>query len=1255
MSHLRRLIKAFKKKLRKIKRLIPRLLSKTPKRKFYYAFFHKHFSVKENMILVESFHGSTVSDSSLALVREILDSYPGKFKIYYGTQNKKEHSRFIRETGLDVELIDVTTFKYTKILATAKYLINNSSFPVYFIKKDEQVYIQTWHGTPLKTLGKEMRLGIESMYNVQHNFLQASYITFPNDFTKDVMMRDYNLNNLYTGKVVMAGYPRNEIFLRENEGSKLKAQLGLEGKTVYAYMPTWRGTSNHSVDTSAYEERVKEILKRIDTALSDNQLLFVNFHPILKSSISLDGYKHIKPFPSGVDNYAFLNCADALVTDYSSVFFDYSLTKKPIILFMYDYDEYMHDRGMYIDVAELPFRKIYDDRELAETLRDESFLSDSYEDTEYYKTFFKYDSPDISKKLIKLLFEGDESGLDITDYSFNTKRELKVIHPKNVKQYFDLNTIANMADENSVVCLEKKWFKKDVGLTLHDYFNDAFDYVVVTMTTPRTYVEDLLCHIGVKKVIDRVHAREIKRTFPNLNVQFDYIRDITAFAEECTVSINDVVNTACKVSNTENDICIKVNLHGYAARKLAILKPNRTIIKLIDLTQEEKDTGNINIPVRSLVENLCVYNNQKYLVGITAVDMKTGSSKLIVPSGSQDVLYEEPLINDYMLPASYFDVNLKKLIESDSDRHKEMLALYDLTPVSQTLAATPFYNQKGFLMLFFSKREEIMNRLYAGCKLMRVKVNGNHCSIKAHIPKDKDATPLALVLKYRSKTEEIEIPFKTVFTEKKSYTELSADIDFNPDMPLKEIYWDVRVVIEKFGSVQYLKLSYKHGFRLRTKFYFDNCQCDVDSSRIIFPYLGKGSVLCFCYREKSPYDTRAVRFKEFTAFVIYRLFKNVFNKKKIWIVYEKFCKMAQDNGYYFFRYCMENLPESERRRIFYVIDKSSPEYENVKKYDSQVIDFMSIKHMLYILSMEVCVSSDSKSHLYAWRTKPSVIKRGIRKKKELFLQHGVTALKKVHHLFGRNGSSPMAFFVTTGKVEQEIAVNELGYSYDTAPITGFARWDVLQDKSDKSNPFILLMPTWRSWLEEVSDETFVQSDYYRNYLSLLKSPRLSEILEKSNTRLVFYIHPKFASYIKNFDISTSSRISIVPFGQEPLNELMMKCSMLITDYSSVCWDVYYLDKPVLFYQFDYEKYNEAHGSYINMETGLFGSRSTKEEKLLNDIEHFTENGFEESLKDREMAPEYFEYRDSNNSKRIYEFLKNADLSSVSSISSEEDE
>ena len=182
------------------------------------------------------------------------------------------------------------------------------------------------------------------------------------------------------------------------------------------------------------------------------------------------------------------------------------------------------------------------------------------------------------------------------------------------------------------------------------------------------------------------------------------------------------------------------------------------------------------------------------------------------------------------------------------------------------------------------------------------------------------------------------------------------------------------------------------------------------------------------------------------------------------------------------------------------------------------------------------------------------------------------------------------------------------------------------------------MPTWRSWLEEVSDEEFLSSDYYKNYSGILQSEKLADILKKNNTRVIFYIHPKFAGYLKNFRIS-GENITLIPFGEKPLNEIMMRCSALITDYSSVCWDVYYQKKPVIFYQFDVDKYNVAHGSYIDMKTELFGRKAADETELLDQISDCIESGFAMLPQDEMDHHHYFEYIDDKNSERTYKFLK----------------
>ena len=171
-------------------------------------------------------------------------------------------------------------------------------------------------------------------------------------------------------------------------------------------------------------------------------------------------------------------------------------------------------------------------------------------------------------------------------------------------------------------------------------------------------------------------------------------------------------------------------------------------------------------------------------------------------------------------------------------------------------------------------------------------------------------------------------------------------------MPLKEIFWDVRAVVEKYGAKQYVKLGY-NGYAIKQKLYFSNVQCDVDDKHIIFPYFTKKGIINFCFRERSEYDTAEVKRKEVLAYILYILSGLFLSRKNIWIVYEKFCKMAQDNGYYFFKYCMENLDEKEKKNIYYVIDKRSDEYKNVEKYGKHVIDFMSVKHMLYIMSMSI--------------------------------------------------------------------------------------------------------------------------------------------------------------------------------------------------------------------------------------------------------------------------------------------------------------
>lgn len=1214
-----------------LKNNLRRVIGRAPKMKFFYGSYYKHCDVIENRILFESFHGTTISDSPFYILKELL-SRPGasNYEIYYSsnTDDYETHKKFIEANNIPVKLVCISSYEYLKVLATAKYLINNSSFPVYFIKKDEQVYLQTWHGTPLKTLGKKMRKGIESMYNVQHNFLQATYLMHPNEFTKNAIMEDYNLNALYTGKVALSGYPRNSIFMDTEKAAAVRKKLGLGDKVVYAYMPTWRGTSNHSVKYGSYSREISDMMKYLDDRMKDNQILYVNFHPILKNAIQLGEYQHIKSFPADVDKYEFLNCTDALVTDYSSVFFDYSVTRKPIILYMYDYDQYMQDRGMYLDITELPFTKLYDIESLSEWLVTEKILGESYDDGDYCNKFIKYDSLDAPAKMLDLVLYGKEDGMVIEDYSENMQRPRRVIHPSKVLGRSDLETIKNAVQNNDIVQFEKKWFKKGLSAALHDNYNDCFDYVVITNTTPRTYVEEVLSKLKVKSVTDRLKERELKRTFPRLKVQPVYIRKFHAAEEGCNVNNADRGPVQAELTSKNNKIYIDTGFKDteMVPVRFMLIDNNNVIVCVRETTKEERSTKVITEDFIEWKHKLLPY--ERYLLAAEVVDTSL-SSRFIVYFKNQelaklaDSAYEQ---NDkpegYLAPC---------IVTGVGNPEFKIGRKYEPGEVAIVPYARMGSRNYGIMLC---TPDKIVNE-YTQARIRKIKSKRSVSTVCLTMKKQDGLVIKDIVLRYRSAVS-YDVPVKYTIDDNGKYYYITAVIDFDT-LPLRELYWDFRILAEKYGYENEIKAKFCGNY-WKYNFYLTNRQYSAGEGHMTFPYYTKGGYLAYLYRPDSEYDVYATKIKEMAASIVYILSKPLFRRRKVWLVYEKFCSMAQDNGYYFFKYCMENLPEEEKKDIYYVIDKKAPDYDKIKTYDTHIIQFMSFKHILYVLGSVLYIASDSRTHLYAWRCKTSLIRSKIDKRPIFFLQHGVTALKRVGPLFGRHGSSPMTYFATTSQFEQEIVVRYLGYKRSKAPITGFTRWDVLEDTSTDDDKIILTMPTWRSWLEEVSDEEFLASGYYKNYSDLLQSRRLSKLLDDSNTRMIFYIHPKFAGYLKNFK-KTTSNITLVPFGTEPLNEIMKKCHMLITDYSSVCWDVYYQKKPVIFYQFDYDKYNTAHGSYIDMETELFGRRAVTGDGLLEELEKCINSGFKLNQKEEEEHHHYFEYIDDKNSERTYIYLK----------------
>ena len=1236
---MRKVINTLQVKARKFFTIKPHL-------KYIYGFYVKHSKLKENTVLMESFHGQTINDSSLVLAKEILRLFPGQYKIYYATQKMNAHKKFIKAEGLDVELVDINTAEYVKVLATSKYIISNASLPIYFIRREGQEYLQTWHGTPLKTLGKNMRLGIESMYNVQHNFLQASYLLQPNEFTRKAIMEDYFLEDLYTGKVIMAGYPRNQILMQPERSKSLREKLGLADKTVYAYMPTWRGKSNHAIEIVNYFAEVKLIFDQLDPAMSDDQVMYVNFHPITRGAFRFDEYKHIKPFPDGVDNYSFLSCADCLVTDYSSVFFDFSLTRKPVIMFMYDYEKYIHDRNLYMDIKTLPFRQLFDTEEFVECIKNNTALSDSYSDTEFFETFFKYDSPDNPEKIIKLFFLGEDSGLKILDYSFNKERKWSLYWPRLIDRESDLTTFQAICeeDENAVVRFYKEWFQDGtMSPLIYDKYN-KIKYIITTNTPPRTYIAQIKRKLGDTSAEAEVHKADLKRCLPGITIKKEVTEDYGVFRDLCQVKPSEVVLTECTIGNygpASLDISI-TDTKGLTIREAVIMDNKNTILRRRVPDQSELDSLTFRFDFGEEIENEVFPHNTSAAAGLLCKD-PDGNDKLLSFTDSEKVkgldlhdpkrtvtrkLTYDPIRYTCMLSRGFM-TKRRAFIYFDVDK--------ETIREEQDVCVLPMISETGELKFNICNEEELIERAGDLAMLKSFSCKGSKIRIKAAVKGWTRPEVKMMVLKYVSRVEDIVIPMDSEITEQNGEVVIKGFVDVSKNFPFKPINWKPSIVLDYGGRDYYLRII-SDSWLQSQRLYHTNTQADCGNGYILFPFFTYWDTFTFVYRQKSKYDTWRTRLKEIAALFICFFAGPFLRRKKNIMVSEKFTRTAQDNSYYFFLYCMNNLSEEEKKHVFYAIDKTADDYQYVKKYDDHVLDFMSLKYMIYAMTMRAFVSTDSKTHLYTWQTKPSKVFERIRQIPELFLQHGVTALKKVDNIFGFFASNPMEWFVATSLIEQDIISREFGYEIENVPITGFARWDVLKDKRDPSDKFILMMPTWRVWLEDVTNEKFIESDYFKNYMDLITKSGLLDVLKENGIRLVIYLHPKFAQYIENFKGLPEDVVECVPFGSRPLNDIMMRAEMLITDYSSVCWDMMYMNKPVVFYQFDRDTYLQAHGSYIDFDTQLPGDKTLDSGDVVKYVREYIANGFKIKEEYRDDVDAFFMYRDDKNCQRTYDYL-----------------
>ena len=326
--------------------------------------------VQKGVVLFDSFNGKVIGDNPLDIFLELQKVRPDlKFYWTIGAKTKAPAGAI----GVQFE-----SKQWLELLATAEYLVANTTLPWYFRKTSGQTYLQTWHGTPLKRLVRDIPPGsLTKSYldNMKREAAAWDYLISPSPFCTEVLPRAFG----YTGKVLETGYPRNDRLKTHNaaDRARIRESLGVtDSKTLLVlYAPTWRDyqrTATGNWQSVSYLEPGMALPNGIQLMLRGH----TNTHKT--SSFKTSGSTlDVTLFPDVTELYI---AADVLVTDFSSVMFDFSVTGKPIIFLAPDLDRYEAERGFYFDFEnQAPGPILNTAEEVVETLGKLPEMAKSYQ------------------------------------------------------------------------------------------------------------------------------------------------------------------------------------------------------------------------------------------------------------------------------------------------------------------------------------------------------------------------------------------------------------------------------------------------------------------------------------------------------------------------------------------------------------------------------------------------------------------------------------------------------------------------------------------------------------------------------------------------------------------------------------------------------------------------------------------------------------------------------------------------------------
>ena len=346
--------------------------------------------LNDKLILFESIWGTKYSCNPQAIY-EYIDKYYPQYECVWSFKDPrtpiKGNARRVRRESLE----------YYKVLATAKYLVNNVNFEEDYVKREGQIEIQTMHGTPLKSLGLDVESDFKTIQQ-RDRFIEKcarwDHLIVQGKFVEDMAYQMYRFEK----NILKTGYPRTDVLYLKKDVDSIKKAIGIPlDKKVILYAPTWR--TRDSFDMQLDLEKARK-------ELGDNYVLLIRLHHLCAKGYDVPAdNEFIFDLTNYTDVQELYHISDMMITDYSSVMFDYALLNKPMMFFTYDLESYSEDtRGVYFDISkEAPGPLVFTTDELISAVKniDEEIKKIEKRVSDFYDKYLTYECGESAKKVVE--------------------------------------------------------------------------------------------------------------------------------------------------------------------------------------------------------------------------------------------------------------------------------------------------------------------------------------------------------------------------------------------------------------------------------------------------------------------------------------------------------------------------------------------------------------------------------------------------------------------------------------------------------------------------------------------------------------------------------------------------------------------------------------------------------------------------------------------------------------------------------------